>query len=72
MLQMHGIRESRIFKEGRQEGIQEGEHAGQVKERARTVRKLLAKGNSPQEIANFLEVDVETVKAVAQAVPPTN
>jgi predicted transposase/invertase (TIGR01784 family) len=54
MLQIHDIRESRIYQEGRMEGIEKGV--------ALTIAKMATKGLSAQEIAAMLDLDLERVQ----------
>ena len=58
MLQVHDIRESRVYQEAKEEGVREGIE----KERQRAIAKLAAKNMSAAEIAAILEVDVELVR----------
>jgi predicted transposase YdaD len=66
MLQIHDIRESRVY----QEAIEEGEKKGMEKgiEKGAAIVRLAARKKSVAEIAAVLEVDVELVRQVlAQA-----
>jgi predicted transposase YdaD len=56
MLQVHDIRETRVY----QEAFEEGEK----KERARAIVRLAAKKMSVEEIASTLEVETEFVREV--------
>jgi predicted transposase/invertase (TIGR01784 family) len=68
MLQIHDIRESRIYQEGREEGREEGRKEGIEKGIALTIAKMAAKGLSSQDIAAMLELDLERVQqAMASA-----
>jgi predicted transposase YdaD len=54
MLQIHDLRESRVYQEALEEGRKEG--------LARAIAKLAAKKMTPDEIAALLEVDIEFVR----------
>ncbi len=58
MLQVHDIRESRVY----QEAMEEGEK----KKAARTILNMAAKKMPPEEIAAMVEVDIEFVHQVLQ------
>ncbi len=62
MLQVHDIRESRVYQEAKEEGLKEGIEKGIA------IARLAAEQKSVAEIAAILEVDVELVRQVlAQA-----
>jgi predicted transposase YdaD len=54
MLQIHDIRESRVYQEAKEEGLRE--------ERRNTIAKLVAKKMTAGEIAKLLDLDVEQVQ----------
>ncbi len=56
MLQIHSIRETRVYQEALEEGKQEG--------RKEDIRKMAAKRMSAKKIAALLEVDIEFVRQV--------
>ena len=58
MLQVHDIRESRVYKEAHQEGRQEGRQ----EERKRTISKLAASQMTPDAIAAMLGLDIDLVR----------
>ena len=59
MLQLHDIRESRVYQEAKEEGAEE--------ERLRSISKMAARKMSAADIAEILELDVELVrKAMAK------
>jgi predicted transposase/invertase (TIGR01784 family) len=74
MLQIHDIRESRVYqeareegkqeglKEGKQEGLKEGKEAGLKEGIATVIGRLAAKNMSAAEIAALLELDVTLVQ----------
>lgn len=68
MLIDEGRREGR--REGRQEGRVEGRQEGRLEGRQETARKtarnMLKRGDSPEAIAEVLELPVETIKAWEQ------
>jgi predicted transposase/invertase (TIGR01784 family) len=61
MLQLHDIRESRIYKEGLQDG--------KIEEKTAMIARLHSKGLSIEQICDFLGVDAEIVRK-ALASPP--
>lgn len=56
MLQVKDIRESRVYREAKEEGYHEGI--------ARSIVKLAAKKMPPEEIASSLEVEFDLVREV--------
>jgi predicted transposase/invertase (TIGR01784 family) len=66
MLQIHDIRESRVYQEakdeGREEGKEEGLKEGIEKGIAISIAKLGAKNKSVAEIADLLDLKVEQVE----------
>ena len=50
--------------EGRAEGREEGREEGKTEERAKTICTLRRKGQSDEEIASLLDLDIEDVKSV--------
>lgn len=68
MLQIHDIRNSRVYQEAREEGLNEGEEKGIEKLTIEVIAKMAAKNISVAEIANILDMDVERVRqALANA-----
>jgi predicted transposase/invertase (TIGR01784 family) len=68
MLQVHDIRETRVYQEAREEGMEEGEKKGVKKGReegiALAIEKMAAKKMSAKKIAAILELDIEFVRQV--------
>ncbi len=64
MLQIHDIRESRVYQEARDEGLKEGIEQGT----ARAIAKMASKKMLADEIAAILDLDVETVRQVLATV----
>lgn len=64
MLMDEGRREGR--QEGRVEGRQEGRLEGRQETARKTARNMLKRGDSPEAIAEVLELPVETIKAWEQ------
>jgi len=62
MLGLGDIRQTRVYQEAKEEGLQEGERRGKLK----TVPKLLAKGLTVNQIAEVLDLSVEEVRQTAQ------
>ena len=52
-----------LMDEGRQAGIQEGRQAGIQEEARKNARNLLKRGTSLEEVAEILELPVETVQS---------
>jgi predicted transposase/invertase (TIGR01784 family) len=69
MLQIHDIRQSRIYQEAKEEGIKEGKEHGLEKgiERGIAIAKMAAKNISAAEIAATLKLDVEVVQRALTA-----
>ena len=55
------------LKEGKEEGLKEGEETGIAKTNERFIRKLYERGESIASIAEFVELDEETVKRIIKA-----
>jgi predicted transposase/invertase (TIGR01784 family) len=64
MLQIHDIRESRVYQEAKEEGLKEGMEKGIEKgiEKGVAIVRLAAEKKSIAEIAAILEVDVDLVR----------
>jgi len=62
MLQVHDIRETRVYQEAKAEGLQEGRQEGI----ALAIEKMAARNMPTEEIAAILEVDMELVRQVLQ------
>ena len=62
MLQVHDIRESRVYQEAKEEGMKEGIEKGIEKGIAMAITKMAARKMSAAHIAEILEVDVELVR----------
>ena len=58
MLQVHDIRETRVYQEAKEEGLKEG----MEKERLRAISKMAAKNMSAAEIADILGLDEQFVR----------
>jgi predicted transposase/invertase (TIGR01784 family) len=70
MLQVHDIRETRVYQEAKEEGLKEGIEQGieqerqrQLQEKLRSVAKMAAVPLLPEKIAEFLDLDVELVRS---------
>jgi predicted transposase/invertase (TIGR01784 family) len=70
MLSLDLIKHTRFYQEakeeGRLEGILEAKEEGRLEGRLEVMSKLLAKGFTIQEVANLLDLDVETVREAAE------
>jgi predicted transposase YdaD len=68
MLQVQDIRQTRVYQEaleeGREEGREEGLEKGRKLQAARSIVNMSAKNMPAEEIAAFLEVDLEFVHQV--------
>jgi predicted transposase YdaD len=69
MLQVHDIRETRVYQEAREEGLKEGMEKGMAKgmEKAmekerRAISKMAARNMSAAEIADLLGLDEQFVR----------
>ena len=56
--------------QGRAEGMARGRAAGKLKEAIRLILIKIKKQQSPEQIADFLELDLNFVKAVCQIAAP--
>ena len=61
MLMDEGRQEGR--QEGLQEGLQKGLQKGQQKAAKKTAKNMLKRGDSIEDIAEVLELPIETIKA---------
>ena len=55
---------------GKSEGIAQGRAEGELKEAIRLILIKIKKQHSPEQIADFLELDLNFVKAVCQIAAP--
>jgi predicted transposase/invertase (TIGR01784 family) len=62
MLQVHDIRESRVYQEAKEEGLKEGKEEGRKEGISISIAKMAAKKITAEEIAAILEMDVEQVQ----------
>jgi len=73
MLQVHDIRQTRVYQEAKQEGVQEGieqERQRNLQEKLGVVLKLAAHNMPVQQIAEILDLDESTVRRqLAEHVP---
>ena len=67
MLQVHDIRQTRVYQEAKEEGLEEGLAKGRQEGLALAIQKMAAKKMPAQDIAALLEVDLELVKQVLSA-----
>jgi predicted transposase YdaD len=65
MLQLHDIRESRVYQEAKEEGLKEGIEKGI--EKGIAIAKLAATKKTAAEIASILGMDVELVRQALTA-----
>lgn len=52
-----------LMDEGRQEGLQAGLQKGKQETAKKTAKNMLKRGDSPEDIAEVLELPTETIKA---------
>ena len=57
-----------LMDEGRQEGRQEGRREGRQEAVRKMAGNMLKRGDSPEEIAEVLELPIETIKAWKQEI----
>jgi predicted transposase/invertase (TIGR01784 family) len=66
MLQVHDIRETRVYQEAKEEGLKEGiekgMEKGMEKERLRAISMMAARNMSAAEIADILGLDEQFVR----------
>jgi len=71
MLQVHDIRESRVYQEAREEGLEEGKQKGKVEGKeeglALAIARMAANKMTIEQIAAILELDVERVRHMLAA-----
>lgn len=66
MLNLSFLKETKVYQEAKEEGKKEGKQEGKQELFLEIVPKLLQKGLSIQEVAELLNLDIETVRNVAQ------
>jgi predicted transposase/invertase (TIGR01784 family) len=66
MLNLSLLKETRVYQEAKEEGKLEGILEGKLEGKLEIVPKLRQKGLTIQEIADLLELDLETVRQVTQ------
>jgi predicted transposase/invertase (TIGR01784 family) len=62
MLQVHDIRETRVYQEAKEEGLKEGMEKGMEKERLRAISQMAARNMSAAQIADILGLDEQFVR----------
>ncbi len=67
---LHDIRESKVWKEAHDDGVEEGVEKGVVTERKSTIQKCIAKGMAHKEIADLLQIPIVEVRRLAKNHPP--
>jgi predicted transposase/invertase (TIGR01784 family) len=72
LLEIHDIRQSRIYQEAKEEGKEEGLKEGDERGFDRAIAKMAAKKMSAAEIATILDLDVETVQRALASAHPGN
>ncbi|HEV3448040.1 MAG TPA: DUF2887 domain-containing protein, partial [Gemmataceae bacterium] len=62
MLQVHDIRETRVYQEAKEEGLKEGMEKGMEEERLRAISQMAARNMSAAQIADILGLDEQFVR----------
>lgn len=62
MLQVHDIRETRVYQEAKEEGLKEGIEKGIEKATTRAILRMAANSMTAEQVAMILELDVELVR----------
>lgn len=62
MLGLSELRQTRVYQEAREEGIEQGIERGQLQAKLAMLPKLQQRGFSLEEIAELLELNVETIR----------
>jgi predicted transposase/invertase (TIGR01784 family) len=65
MFQLHDLRESKVWQEAHETGVEEG----QARKQRELILKCLAKGMSVREVANLLEIPLKDVRRLAKENP---
>ncbi|MEC4882879.1 MAG: hypothetical protein SAL70_16310 [Scytonema sp. PMC 1070.18] len=66
MLHLDSLRKSKVYQEAKEEGFEEGALAGALATKLKTIPRLMKLGLSIEQIAESLEIDVETVRQNTQ------
>jgi predicted transposase/invertase (TIGR01784 family) len=70
MLKLPELKKTKVYQEaleeGREEGRQEGREEGKLAAQLKILPKLLQRGDSLEEIADLLELEVEVVREMSQ------
>jgi predicted transposase/invertase (TIGR01784 family) len=69
MFQLHDLRESKVWQEAHQTGIEKGREEGKTNTQRDLVRKCQARGMSIKEIAELMELPVLTIRRLAKSPP---
>jgi predicted transposase/invertase (TIGR01784 family) len=67
MFQLHDLRESKVWQEAHQTGIEKGREEGRSGTQRELARRWLARGMSAKEVAKLLDVPVGTVRLWGKA-----
>jgi predicted transposase/invertase (TIGR01784 family) len=67
MFQLHDLRESKVWQEARQTGREEGREEGKTDVLRDLVRKWRARGMSAKEIAELMELPIQTIRRLMRS-----
>jgi predicted transposase/invertase (TIGR01784 family) len=67
MLNLNLLKETKVYQEAKAEGREEGKEEGKLETKLQMIPILLELGLTVQQIAERLELDVEEVRKVVQA-----
>jgi predicted transposase/invertase (TIGR01784 family) len=62
MLNLDSLKKSKVYQEAKEEGFEEGKEEGSLETKLKTIPKLIKLGLTIEQIAESLELDVETVR----------
>jgi len=66
MLKLPGLKKTKVYQEAWEEGYQKGREEGKLAAQLKILPKLLQRGDSLEEIADLLELEVEVVREMSQ------
>jgi len=66
MLKLPGLKKTKVYQEAWEEGYQKGREEVKLAAQLKILPKLLQRGDSLEEIADLLELEVEVVREMSQ------
>ncbi len=69
MFQLHDLRESKVWQEAHETGIEEGIEKGRIRNQQELIQKWLGEGKSAKEIASLMGIPVKEVRRLAKHTP---